>query len=62
MNDKEYLITLKVPLSAVDDIDARLALKNIMLSADDAFDLDSYEHGWKLQEVFEDKPPRKIEI
>lgn len=55
---KKYLLTIRVPFEAMDDLEARQKVKakienkKISLEGTDI----------KIQEVFEDQPPRKISL
>jgi len=57
----KYVYTIKIPFEALDDIDARkmiihtLALSNLSIS-----NLINSEE--KLQEIYPDKSPRKVEL
>lgn len=52
----QYLLTLRLPFDAFDNVDARLAVRALL----DRLDLS--EEGWeqKLQRVHKDKEPEKV--
>ena len=52
----EYVLTIKVPIEAVDDIEARKIVTEKL--GDKIFS----EAELKLQEIFSNKPPRKVEL
>ena len=54
---KQYVLTIKVPFEALDDPHARRVLED-KLSKKEFLE----EAELKLQEIFENKPPRKVEI
>jgi hypothetical protein len=54
MEDKDYVLTIRVPFKAADDIDAREYAKSI-------FSIDSPNGvNLKLQEIFVNKAPRGV--
>ena len=59
MSKNKYMFTLRFPFAAIDDLDARLSarllLKNMGLKEDG-------EEDKKLQRVFPDKSPEKVEL
>jgi len=57
VDDKKYMLTLKIPIDALDDIDLRSKAKEII----EKVKL-SENSEVKLQEIYNSKPPRKIEI
>ena len=65
----KYLLTIQIPIEPmdIDDIGARVVSKDIQrfiiaALADDEIPGMLDRTKWRLQEVFDDKPPRKIEI
>jgi hypothetical protein len=55
---KDYLLMIKVPIKAIDDIDARMKLSEIKKNPK------FYIHNGeiKLQEIFKDQHPRHVRI
>jgi hypothetical protein len=53
---KNYLLTIRVPFEAMDDLEARQKTKieNKIISLNEA--------DIKIQEVFKDQPPRKVSL
>jgi hypothetical protein len=56
MQDKKYQIIIRMPIKAVDDIDARIKAQDIIR------DVDLGGAEFKLQEVIENGPPRGVQI
>lgn len=59
MSRKYYALTIRIPVSGMDDIDARIRSKEIMSDIKTMIDW-SNKKQVKLQEVFENKEPRGI--
>jgi hypothetical protein len=60
MEKKKYLLTIKLEFDAFDDVEARqLAKENLKYMVDY---LDPKQEVVKLQNIFENKPPRNIEL
>ena len=57
MDNGTYLLTIKIPFTDMDDIDARKTAK-VVIDGMNLGDVGSV----KLQQVFKDKEPRKIEL
>ena len=57
MEKKKYHLVIKVPFEAIDDVEAR---KYSQLDLYSQIPLEKAE--FKLQEVYEDKPPRGISL
>jgi len=51
----KYQLTIRYNIDAIDDIDARIQAKDIMDTLHDEFDV-------KLQRVFTNKKPEKVEL
>lgn len=51
---KDYILTIRIPISGIDDGDARIKSKEL-ISGNDFSDV-------KLQEIFRNKPPRTIRL
>ena len=54
----KYLYTIRIPYEAIDDIDARMKLSDIRKQL--SFYTNQPESEQKLQEIKENKPPRKV--
>lgn len=59
MEKKKYLITLKYEFEAFDDIEARMLLQDMLSCGNVACGM---KEEIKLQNVFDNKEPRKIEV
>jgi len=57
---KNYLLTIQFSINAVDDPDARIKIFEFLQKH--GFSLDSDNLTIKLQEVFGDKKPRKVNL
>jgi len=57
-NKNKYLFTLRFPFEAFDNLDARLTVRLLV----EKFGLTEGEAEKKLQKVFKDKAPEKVEI
>ncbi len=55
----EYQLIVKMPFIAIDDLEARQKAKGLLAKVP-ALDNDSSEI--KLQKVFQDKPPMKVDL
>lgn len=56
---KRYVLTVRVPISGIDDCDARLKSKNVMSEIKSLVDW-SDKKQVKLQEVFDNREPRGV--
>jgi hypothetical protein len=54
----KYLLTIRIPFEAMDDIEARQKATEYMADASEIVP----ESEEKLQEIFPDKPPRGISL
>jgi hypothetical protein len=54
----KYLLTLRIPFEAMDDMDARQKATEYMADAAEVIP----ESEEKLQEIFPDKPPRNVHL
>ncbi|MBD3406184.1 MAG: hypothetical protein GF411_08725 [Candidatus Lokiarchaeota archaeon] len=54
---KDYMLTIRIPLSGVDDFDAREKCKEIVSNMEW-----SCEKQVKLQEIFKNKEPRGVRL
>jgi len=52
-----YQLIIKIPIEAIDDVDSRKKAKEIINNR-----LDALECSFKLQEIYEDKAPRRIAL
>jgi hypothetical protein len=57
MMNKDYVLTIRIPFEAMDDLEARMATRRKLQEKDFL-----EEAEIKLQEVFKDKSPRKIPL
>lgn len=59
----EYLYTIRIPLQAMYDLEARHKAKDILSDVQDNLDdMDDLDRIIKLQNIFSDRPPRGIKI
>lgn len=56
----DYILTIRFPVEAMDDVDARAKARSITNKISNEFT--HIEAATKLQEVFEDKSPRGISL
>lgn len=56
----DYIFKITIPFQAIDDIEAREIAKKIKDSYDKNFHYDKEEI--KLQRIYNDKPPKKINL
>jgi len=63
---KNYLLTIKIPFQAADDMAARYRIVTDILRGLNytlSFEESGHaKHETKLQEIFDNKPPRKVEL
>lgn len=59
MEKKKYLITLNYEFEAFDDIEARMLLSDLLSKGVVA---QGMKEEIKLQSIFDNKPPRKLEV
>ena len=61
---KDYLLTIKIPFKAQDDIDARHKIGHGVTEIFQKIDIANPDNKpqVKLQEIFENKNPRKISL
>ena len=55
MKDKEYLLSIKIPMKSFDDATFRKEAKELISKLDISHDMEV-----KLQEIHNSKPPRKV--
>jgi hypothetical protein len=57
---KDYMLTIRIPIRGIDDCDARMKSKEFMAGIDSTI---NWGNGKvKLQEIYDGKAPRKIEL
>lgn len=54
---KDYLLTIQIQIKSIDDPNARMEMKSILGTIPSC-----YTENLKLQEIFPDKPPRKVQL
>jgi hypothetical protein len=59
MDKKKYLITMKYEFEAFDDVEARMMLTDLLEKGKVSFGM---KEEIKLQNILDNKEPRKIEI
>ena len=59
MDNKRYLLTIRVPIEGMDDLDARVRAKELMAQATLLIDW-SDKKRVKLQEISDNKEPRGL--
>jgi len=61
---KEYALTIRIPISGIDDCDARAIAKKLISNITDSVDDTAMivEIRTKLQEMHSNKPPRGVQI
>ena len=60
----DYMLTIQIRFPAVDDIDARMKAKSLIMetAASPWAEAKGGTAGFKLQEVFGSKPPRPVKL
>ena len=58
MKNRDYMLTIRIPMTCMDDIDARLKAKRLKSNIDMVIEND--EMKTKLQEIYRDKEPRGL--
>lgn len=58
----QYLLTIRVPFEAVDNLDARIKYRLIMGDINDIKDQCGENTEIKLQQVFKGEPPKGVEL
>jgi len=61
MDDKNYMLTIRIPVRGMDDMEARFKSKDVMANIKTMISWDN-DRQVKLQEVFENKEPRKVAL
>ena len=59
MKDQDYLLTVQVPIKAIDDLEARSIAKRILVLDMDTTDLNA---KIKLQKIYGNRAPEKLSI
>lgn len=59
---KEYVITIRIPISGIDDYDARAQSKELISGINSLVLVGHPDPQIKLQEVYSDRKPRGIQL
>jgi len=62
MGNKNYVLTVKIPISGIDDFEARVKAKELVSSINSLVLVGEPEPKVKLQEIFGNKEPRGIKL
>ena len=62
MGNKNYVLTVKIPVSGIDDFEARVKAKELVSSVNSLVLVGEPEPQTKLQEIFDNKGPRGIRL